>query len=149
MQAGPRNYDRSFDSATAPGDRRRIAAHGPREYLPASTWCRYAGHAVQENGLAVANFLNDDGTVNRGFGSDLEYDSQGEFVALIAEVARLDGGAASVREYLPKVRRTLEFPQQLGQASAPWCPATRVSEAEAGTVSRASSPRRSAMMRLL
>src|SRR5258708_19854662 len=78
-----------------------------REYL---RW--YAAHAVQENGL-VSPILNDDGTVNRGFGSDLEYDSQGEFVALVAEVARLDGGAASVREYLPKVRRTLEFLQQL------------------------------------
>src|SRR3989440_4918050 len=110
MQAGPRNYDRSFirdGSATAAVLLRMGLASTAREYL---RW--YAEHAVQGNGL-VSPILNDDGTVNRGFGSDLEYDSQGEFVALVAEVARLDGGAASVREYLPKVRRTLEFLQQL------------------------------------
>jgi hypothetical protein len=110
MQAGPRNYDRSFirdGSATAAVLLRMGLASTAREYL---RW--YAEHAVHENGL-VSPILNDDGTVNRGFGSDLEYDSQGEFVALVAEVARLDGGAASVREYLPKVRLTLEFLQQL------------------------------------
>src|SRR6266436_4482544 len=110
MQAGPRNYDRSFirdGSATAAVLLRMGLASIAREYL---RW--YAEHAVQGNGL-VSPILNDDGTVNRGFGSDLEYDSQGEFVALVAEVARLDGGAASVREYRPIVRRTLEFLQQL------------------------------------
>jgi hypothetical protein len=110
MQPGPRNYDRSFirdGSATAAVLLRMGLASTAREYL---RW--YADHAVHENGL-VSPILNDDGTVNRGFGSDLEYDSQGEFVALVAEVARLDGGAASVREYLPKVRLALEFLQQL------------------------------------
>ena len=110
MQAGPRNYDRSFirdGSATAAILLRVGLASTAREYL---RW--YADHAVHENGL-VSPILNDDGTVNRGFGSDLEYDSQGEFVALVAEVARLDRGAATVREYLPKVRLALEFLQQL------------------------------------
>jgi hypothetical protein len=110
MQPGPRNYARSFirdGSATAAVLLRMGLASTAREYL---RW--YADHAVHENGL-VSPILNDDGTVNRGFGSDLEYDSQGEFVALVAEVARLDGGAATVREYLPKVRLALEFLQQL------------------------------------
>ena len=110
MQPGPRNYDRSFirdGSATAAILLRVGLASTAREYL---RW--YADHAVHENGL-VSPILNDDGTVNRGFGSDLEYDSQGEFVALVAEVARLDRGAATVREYLPKVRLALEFLQQL------------------------------------
>ncbi|HEY4870234.1 MAG TPA: discoidin domain-containing protein, partial [Candidatus Dormibacteraeota bacterium] len=110
MQPGPRNYDRSFirdGSATAAVLLRMGLASTAREYL---RW--YADHAVHENGL-VSPILNDDGTVNRGFGSDLEYDSQGEFVALVAEVARLDGGAATLRDYLPKVRLALEFLQQL------------------------------------
>jgi len=110
MQPGPRNYNRSFirdGAATAAILLRMGLASTAREYL---RW--YADHAVHENGL-VSPILNDDGTVNRGFGSDLEYDSQGEFVALVAEVARLDGGAASVRDYLPKVRLALEFLQQL------------------------------------
>jgi hypothetical protein len=61
----------------------------------------------------VSPILNEDGSVNRGFGSDIEYDSQGEFVWLVAEIARLDGGAASVREYHDTVRRALQFLQQL------------------------------------
>src|SRR5690606_16623507 len=52
-------------------------------------------------------------SVNRGFGSDIEYDSQGEYIALVADVARLDGGAASVREYLPKVIAAMRFMQEL------------------------------------
>lgn len=110
MQPGPRNYNRSFirdGSATAAVLLRMGMAKTSRDYL---RW--YAEHAVHENGL-VSPILNDDGSVNRGFGSDIEYDSQGEFVWLVAEVARLDGGAASVRDYQPKVRLALQFLQQL------------------------------------
>src|SRR5207237_14469 len=72
LQAGPRNYDRSFirdGSATAAVLLRMGLASTAREYL---RW--YADHAVHENGL-VSPILNDNGTVSRGFGSDLEYDS--------------------------------------------------------------------------
>jgi hypothetical protein len=61
----------------------------------------------------ISPILNDDGSVNGGVGSELEYDSQGEFVTLVADVARLNGGAASVREYLPTVRGALKFLQTL------------------------------------
>ena len=90
MQPGPRNYNRSFirdGSATAAV----LAAHGHgRSRATILRW--YADHAVHPNGL-VSPILNDDGTVNRGFGSDIEYDSQGQFIWLVAEIARLDGGA--------------------------------------------------------
>ncbi|MBA8886474.1 hypothetical protein FHW12_000665 [Dokdonella fugitiva] len=110
MQPGPRNYNRSFirdGSATAAVLLRMGMASSARDYL---RW--YARHAVHEDGL-VSPILNDDGSVNRGFGSDLEYDSQGEFVWLVAEIARLDGGAATVRDYRPQVRSALEFLQRL------------------------------------
>jgi len=110
MQAGPRNYNRSFirdGSATAAILLRMGMATPAREYLH---W--YAAHALHDNGL-VSPILNNDGSVNTGFGSDIEYDSQGEFIWLVAEVARLDGGAGSVREYLPKVRLALQFLKQL------------------------------------
>jgi hypothetical protein len=110
LQPGPRNYNRSFirdGSATAAIFLRMGLASRARDYL---RW--YANHAVHDNGL-VSPILNDDGSVNRGFGSDLEHDSQGEFVALVADVARLDGGAQSVREYLPKVKLALKFLKQL------------------------------------
>jgi hypothetical protein len=110
LQPGPRNYNRSFirdGAATAAVLLRMGQAQVARDYL---RW--YADHAVHENGL-VSPILNEDGTVNTGFGSDIEYDSQGEFIWLVAEVARLDGGPESVRDYLPKVRLAMRFMQEL------------------------------------
>ena len=110
MQAGPRNYNRSFirdGAATASILLRMGETKAARDYLD---W--YASHAVHENGL-VSPILNADGSVNRGFGSDIEYDSQGEFINLVADVARLDGGAASVKDYQPKVRAAMHFMQEL------------------------------------
>ena len=110
MQPGPRNYNRSFirdGAATAAILLRMGMGRTARDYLQ---W--YAGHAVHPNGL-VSPILNDDGSVNTGFGSDLEHDSQGQFVWLVAEIARLDGGAASVRDYQDEVKRALRFLQEL------------------------------------
>jgi hypothetical protein len=110
MQAGPRNYNRSFirdGAATASILLRMGEAKTARDYLD---W--YAAHAVHENGL-VSPILNADGSVNRGFGSDIEYDSQGEFINLVADVARFGGGPASVKNYEPKVRAAMHFMQEL------------------------------------
>ena len=110
IQPGPRNYNRSFirdGSATAAVLMRMGLPGTAREFL---RW--FAGHAVHDNGL-VSPILSEDGSVDRGFGSDLEYDSQGEFVSLVADVARLDGGVQTVRDYLPKVRLALHFIEQL------------------------------------
>lgn len=110
MQPGPRNYNRSFirdGMATSAVLLRMGEARVARDYL---AW--YSEHGVHANGL-VSPILNDDGSVNTGFGSDIEYDSQGQYVALVADVARLDGGPESVRAYLPKVKAALRFLQEL------------------------------------
>jgi hypothetical protein len=110
MQPGPRNYNRAFirDGSAAAHVLLRVGlASKAREFLH---W--YAEHAVHDSGL-VSPILNDDGSVSAGFGSDLEYDAQGQFISLVADVARLDGGAATVREYLPKVRAALKYLQHL------------------------------------
>ncbi|MEG0186718.1 MAG: hypothetical protein RR704_25030, partial [Stenotrophomonas sp.] len=110
MQPGPRNYNRSFirdGMATSAVLLRMGEAKVARDYL---AW--YSAHGVHANGL-VSPILNDDGSVNTGFGSDIEYDSQGQYVSLVADVARLDGGPESVRAYLPKVKAALRFLQQL------------------------------------
>jgi hypothetical protein len=110
IQPGPRNYNRSFirdGAATAAILVRMGMAGAARDYLK---W--YAEHAVHPNGL-VSPILNDDGTVNTGFGSDLEHDSQGQLIWLIAEIARLDGGPETVRAYLPTVKLALKFLQEL------------------------------------
>jgi hypothetical protein len=110
MQPGPRNYNRSFirdGAATAAALVRMGQAEVAREYL---RW--YTDHAVHPNGM-VSPILNEDGSVNRGFGSDIEYDSQGEYIQLVADIARLDGGPESVRDYLPAVKRAMKFLQEL------------------------------------
>jgi len=110
MQPGPRNYNRSFirdGMATSAVLLRMGESKIARDYL---AW--YTEHGVHENGL-VSPILNNDGSVNTGFGSDIEYDSQGQYVALVADVARLDGGPESVRAYLPKVKAALRFLQEL------------------------------------
>lgn len=110
MQPGPRNYNRSFirdGMATSAVLLRMGEARIARDYL---AW--YSQHGVHANGL-VSPILNDDGSVNTGFGSDIEYDSQGQYIALVADVARLDGGPESVRAYLPKVKAALRFLQEL------------------------------------
>jgi hypothetical protein len=110
MQPGPRNYNRSFirdGMATSAVLLRMGESRIARDYL---AW--YTGHGVHANGL-VSPILNNDGSVNTGFGSDIEYDSQGQYVALVADVARLDGGPESVRAYLPKVKAALRFLQEL------------------------------------
>jgi hypothetical protein len=110
MQPGPRNYNRSFirDGAATSSILLRVGqAKVARDYLK---W--YSDHAVHDNGL-VSPILNDDGSVNTGFGSDIEYDSQGEFIALVADVARYDGGPDGVRDYQAVVKRAMKFMQEL------------------------------------
>lgn len=110
MQPGPRNYNRSFirdGAATAAILLRMGQAQVARDYL---RW--YAEHAVHPNGL-VSPILNDDGSVYRGFGADIEYDAQGQFIWLVAEIARLDGGPESVRNYREHVKRAMQFMQTL------------------------------------
>lgn len=110
IQPGPRNYNRSFirdGSATAAVLMRVGSPKTARDFL---RW--FADHAVHDSGL-VSPILSEDGSVDRGFGSDLEYDSQGQFISLVADVARLDGGVQTVRGYLPKVRLAARFIEQL------------------------------------
>jgi hypothetical protein len=110
IQPGPRNYNRSFirDGSATAAVLMRLGMPGPaREFL---RW--FSEHALHENGL-VSPILGEDGAVDRGFGSDLEFDSQGQYISLVADVARLDGGPQTVREYLPKVRLAMRFIEEL------------------------------------
>lgn len=110
LMPGPRNYDRSFvrdGESSARVLLRAGRADDARRYLD---WV--ARHAVHADGL-VSPILNVDGSVNRGFGSDLEYDSQGQFVSMVADVARLDGGAAAVSGHADAVRRALAHLERL------------------------------------
>lgn len=110
MQPGPRNYNRAFirdGAATAAVLLRMGQREVARDFL---RW--YTDHAVRESGL-VSPILNEDGSNWTGYGSDIEYDSQGQYIGLVADVARLDGGPESVRDYLPQVVSAMRYLQVL------------------------------------
>ena len=73
-----------------------------REYLD---W--YA-ERILPDGL-VPPILNNDGKVNTGFGSNLEYDSQGEFVYAIMEFYRFTGDKEFLQKHFPRIQLALQY----------------------------------------
>ncbi|HPF99560.1 MAG TPA: discoidin domain-containing protein [Kiritimatiellia bacterium] len=105
IQPGSRNYKRCWirDGALTCASMLRMGLVEPvREYID---W--YAAR-VQPDGL-VPPILNNDGTLNTGFGSNLEYDSQGEFVFAIMEYYRFTGDRDFLKKYYPKIKLALEY----------------------------------------
>ncbi len=103
LQPGSRNYNRVWirDGAlTASALLRLGLAEEAVDYVD---W--YA-RAVREDGL-VPPILNTDGTVHEGFGSNLEYDAQGQFIFIVAETARFTGDDALLRRHYPAVLRAM------------------------------------------
>ena len=70
------------------------------------------------NGL-VPPILNVDGTVNRGYGSDIEYDAQGEFVGIAADVYRVTGTARFSRAIFEPVVRATRFIEDFAREPTP------------------------------
>ena len=57
--------------------------------------------------------LNVDGTVNRGYGSDIEFDAQGEFVGIAADVYRITKDRAFLDAIFEPVVRATRFIEEL------------------------------------
>ncbi len=105
IQPGSRNYKRSWirDGCLTSAAMLRMGLTQPvREYLD---W--YA-ERVQADGL-VPPILNNDGTVNTGFGSNQEYDSQGEFIFAIMEFYRFTGDRDFLQKHYDQVRRAMQY----------------------------------------
>ena len=61
----------------------------------------------------VPPILNVDGTVNRGYGSNIEFDAQGEFVGIAAEVYRISKDRDFLRAVFDPVVRATRFIDEL------------------------------------
>lgn len=105
IQPGSRNYQRTWirdGCLTSAALLRMGITDTVRDYLD---W--YA-ERILPDGL-VPPILNQDGTVNTGFGSNLEYDSQGEFVYAIMEYYRFTGDKEFLQKHFPRIQLALRY----------------------------------------
>lgn len=109
IQPGSRNYKRSWirDGGVTSIALLRMGITEPvREFLD---W--YAAR-VQPDGL-VPPIMNNDGSVNDGYGSEREYDSQGQFVHAVVEYYRLTGDRDFLARHFKAIELALRYLVQL------------------------------------
>ncbi len=109
IQPGSRNYNRSWirdGSITATALMRMGLNDEARRYI---RW--YADH-VPASGM-VPPILNTDGSKNTGWGADIEYDAQGQFVYLVMEYYRLTHDETFLREHLDQLSAVMHATAEL------------------------------------
>ena len=89
FKPGPRNYDRTW---IRDGSAQALALLWGGLVGDAQEYVLWYAQRVQPDGL-VPPILNVDGTVNRGYGSNIEFDAQGEFVGIAASVYKSQQGS--------------------------------------------------------
>ena len=109
FKPGPRNYDRIW---IRDGSSQALALLWAGLIEEAKTYVLWYSERIYENGLAPP-ILNPDGTVNRGYGSDIEFDAQGEFVSIAADVYRISKDRVFLRAIFESVLRATEFIETL------------------------------------
>ena len=122
FKPGPRNYDRTW---IRDGSAQALALLWAGLIEEAKAYVVWYSKRIYANGM-VPPILNVDGAVNRGYGSDIEYDAQGEFVGIAADVYRLSrdrGFLAAIFE--PVVRATRFIEELCARTDAEHGPETR------------------------
>ena len=125
IQPGSRNYNRSWmrDGSSSMGALLRMGL-----FDDAWRWLDWYAGRVQPDGL-VPPILTTDGKVYTGFGSNIEWDSQGQFLHALAEYYRFTNDGDSTRtcfnaavkavEYIEKLRRRTEGSAYMADAEDP------------------------------
>jgi hypothetical protein len=109
FKPGPRNYDRTW---IRDGSSQALALLWAGLIDEAKRYVLWYAERVYESGL-VPPILNVDGAVNRGYGSDIEFDAQGEFVGIAAEVYRVAKDRAFLEAVFEPVVRATRFIEEL------------------------------------
>ena len=109
FKPGPRNYDRTW---IRDGSSQALALLWAGQIEAAKRYVLWYAERIYENGL-VPPILNVDGAVNRGYGSDIEFDAQGEFVGIAAEVYRVAKDRAFLEAVFEPVVRATRFIEEL------------------------------------
>ena len=109
FKPGPRNYDRIW---VRDGSSQALALLWAGLIDEAKAYVLWYSKRVYANGMAPP-ILNPDGSTNRGFGSDIEFDAQGEFVGIAAEVYRISRDRAFLTAIFEPVVRATKFIEEL------------------------------------
>jgi hypothetical protein len=109
FKPGPRNYDRTW---IRDGSSQALALLWAGLAEEAKAYVVWYSKRIYENGM-VPPILNLDGRVNRGYGSDIEFDSQGEFVGIAADVYRVTRDQRFLRAIFEPVVRATKFIEEL------------------------------------
>ena len=109
FKPGPRNYDRIW---IRDGSSQALALLWAGLIDEAKSYVLWYAQRIHANGLAPP-ILNPDGSVNQGYGSDIEFDAQGEFVTIAAEVYRISRDRAFLAAIFEPVVRATEFIETL------------------------------------
>jgi hypothetical protein len=109
FKPGPRNYDRTW---IRDGSSQALALLWAGLIDEAKRYVLWYAERVYKSGL-VPPILNVDGAVNRGYGSDIEFDAQGEFVGIAAEVYRVAKDRAFLEAVFEPVVRATRFIEEL------------------------------------
>ncbi len=105
IQPGSRNYKRAWirdGSLTSAGLLKMGLTNQVRDYVD------WYSKQVQPDGW-VPPILNNDGSINQGFGWDNEYDSQGQYVFIVMEYYRFTQDRAFLERHFDKVIKALEY----------------------------------------
>jgi hypothetical protein len=111
FRPGPRNYDRVW---MRDGSAEALALLWAGLFEEAKAFVIWYSKRIYENGM-VPPILDEDGAVNRGYGSDIEFDAQGEFVCIAAEVYRITKDRAFLAAVFEPVVRATRFLETLRQ----------------------------------
>jgi hypothetical protein len=121
FKPGPRNYDRTW---IRDGSAQALALLWAGLIEKAKRYVVWYSERIYENGM-VPPILNVDGTVNRGYGSDIEFDAQGEFVGIAADVYRISRDRAFLDAIFEAVVHATKFIEELcARTNAAYGPAT-------------------------
>jgi hypothetical protein len=119
---GPRNYDRIW---IRDGSSQALALLWAGLAEEAKAYIIWYSKRIYENGL-VPPILNMDGTINRGYGNDIEFDAQGEFVGIAADIYRMSRDRAFLNTiFEPAVRATRFIEELCARTNALHSPETR------------------------
>lgn len=106
---GPRNYDRTW---IRDGSSQALALLWAGFFDEAKSYVVWYSKRIYENGM-VPPILNPDGSVNQGYGSNIEFDAQGEFVGIAADVYRITKDKDFLKEIFEPVVRATKFIEEL------------------------------------